>query len=89
MGKSAGGTDMQRAASVGTGVGYYGEQGVLRDHGGSGSLYPSGTGGFTACYQWCGVGPMWWYLVTWCGCPAMPGDVFGVFLPFVVPRLPW
>ena len=33
MGKSAGGTDNQRAASLGTSVGYYGEPGVLRDHG--------------------------------------------------------
>ena len=31
---------------------YYGEPGVLRDHGGSGSLYPFGTGGYSACYQW-------------------------------------
>ena len=34
MEKSAGGTDMQRAASVGTSVCYHGEPGVLRDHGG-------------------------------------------------------
>ena len=39
---------------TGTSVGYYGEPGVLRDHGGSGSLYPFGTGGYPACYQ-CGV----------------------------------
>ena len=35
----------------GTSVGYYGEPGVLRDHGGSGCLYPFGTGGYPACYQ--------------------------------------
>ena len=29
-------------------------RGVLRDHGGSGCLYPFGTGGYPACYQ-CGV----------------------------------
>ena len=68
MGKSAGGTDMQRAASVGTSVGYYGEPGVLRDHGGSGSLYPSGTGGFPACYQ-CGVAS------AQCGGIGSPGAV--------------
>ena len=68
MGKSAGGTDMQRAASVGTSVGYCGEQFVLRDHGGSGSLYPSGTGGFTACYQ-CGVAS------AQCGGIGSPGAV--------------
>ena len=39
---------------TGTSVGYYGEPGVLRDHGGSGCLYPFGTGGYPACYQ-CGV----------------------------------
>ena len=35
-----------------------------------------------------GVGPMWWQWVTWCGCPAVPGDAVGVF-PLVAPRLPW
>ena len=72
----------------GTSVGYYGEPGVLRDHGGSGcvplwhwwlsSLLP----------VWGGVGPMWWHWVTWCGCPAVPGDAVGVF-PLIAPRLPW
>ena len=53
-----------------------------------GSLYPFGTGGYPACYH-CGggVGPMWWHWVTWCGCPAIPGDAVGVF-PLVAPRLP-
>ena len=37
---------------------------------------------------WGGVDPMWWYWVTWCGCPAVPGDAAGVF-PIVAPRLPW
>ena len=36
---------------TGTSVGYYGEPGVLRDHGGTGCLYIFGTGGFPACYQ--------------------------------------
>ena len=31
---------------------------------------------------------MWWHWVTWCGCPAVPGDAVGVF-PLVAPRLPW
>ena len=22
---------------------------------------------------------MWWHWVTWCGCPAVPGDAVGVF----------
>ena len=39
---------------TGTSVDYYGEPGVLRDHGGSGCLYTFGTGGCPACYQ-CGV----------------------------------
>ena len=72
---------------AGTSVGYYGEPGVLRDHGGSVCLCPFGTG-YPACYQWSGVGPMWWHWVTWCGCPAVPGDAVGVFL-LVAPRLPW
>ena len=38
----------------GTSVGYYGEPGVLRDHGGSGCLFPFGTGGDPPCYH-CGV----------------------------------
>ena len=37
-----------------TSVGYYGEPGVLHDHGGSGCLYPFDTGGYPACCQ-CGV----------------------------------
>ena len=37
---------------------------------------------------WGGVGPMWWHWVTWCGCPAVPADVVGVF-PLVAPRVPW
>ena len=73
----------------GTSVGYYGEPGVLRDHGGSGCLYPFGTGGYPACYQ-CGVAS------AQCGgigspgavVPAVPGDAVGVF-PLVAPRLPW
>ena len=69
MGKSAGGTDMQSAASVGTSVGCHGEQVVLRDHGGcSGSLYSFGTGGITACYQ-CGVAS------AQCGGIGSPGAV--------------
>ena len=66
-----------------TSVGYYGELGVLRDHVGSGCLYPFGTGGYSACYQ----------CVGWrrpnvvalgspgAGCPAVPGDAVGVFPP--------
>ena len=58
----------------------YGEPGVLRDHGGSGCLYPFGTGGYSSLLPvWGGVGPMWWHWVTWCGCPAVPGDAVGVF----------
>ena len=49
-------------------VGYYGEQGVLRDHGGSGCLYPFGTGGYPACYQ-CGVAS------AQCGGIGSPGAV--------------
>ena len=56
--------------------------GVLRDHGGSGSLYPVGTGGYPACYH-CGVAS------AQCGgigspgavVPAVPGDAVGVFPP--------
>ena len=49
-------------------VGYYGEPGVLRDHGGSGCLYPFGTGGYSACYQ-CGVAS------AQCGSIGSPGAV--------------
>ena len=52
----------------GTSVGYYGEPGVLRDHGGSGCLYPFGTGGYPACYQ-CGVAS------AQCGGIGSPGAV--------------
>ena len=53
---------------TGTSVGYYGEPGVLRDHGGSGCLYPFGTGGYPACYQ-CGVAS------AQCGGIGSPGAV--------------
>ena len=53
---------------TGTSVGYYGEPDVLRDHGDSGGLYPSGTGGFPACYQ-CGVAS------AQCGGIGSPGAV--------------
>ena len=72
MEKIVGGTDTQRAASVGISVGYCGEPGVLRDHGGSGSLYPSGTGGFPACYQ-CGVAS------AQCGGIGSPGAVVPLY----------
>ena len=51
-----------------TSVGYFGELVVLRDHGGSGCLYPFGTGGYPACYQ-CGVAS------TQCGGIGSPGAV--------------
>ena len=62
----------------GTSVGYCGEPGVLRDHGGSGCLYPFGTGGYSACCQ-CGVAS------AQCGGIGLPGAV----VPLVAPRLPW
>ena len=64
----------------GTSVGYYGELGVLRDYGDSGCLYPFGTGGYPACYQ-CGVASaqMWWFWVTWCGCPAVQVTLLASF----------
>ena len=37
---------------TGTSDGYYGEPGVLRDHGGSGCLYPFGTGGYVTSVGW-------------------------------------
>ena len=43
-------------------------RGVLRDHGGSGCLYPFGTGGYPACYQ-CGVAS------AQCGGIGSPGAV--------------
>ena len=63
-------------------VGYYGEPGVLRDHGGSGSLYPFWHWWLSSLLPvWGGVDPMWWHWATWCGCPAVPGDAVGVFSP--------
>ena len=69
---------------TGISVGYYGEPGVLRDHGGSGSLFPL----LTLVYQ-CGVAS------TQCGGIGSPGagvPLYQVtllaFFPLVVPRLP-
>ena len=64
VGRSVPGT----LGSTGTSVGYYGEPGVLRDHGGSGCLYSFGTGGYPACYQ-CGVAS------AQCGGTGSPGAV--------------
>ena len=75
---TAQGPSVSGTLAQGTSVGYCGELGVLRDYGGPSSLLP----------VWCGVGPDWWFWVTWCGCPGVPGDAVGVF-PLVAPRLPW
>ena len=62
---------------------------MLRDHGGSGCLYPFGTGGYPACYQ-CGVAS------AQCGGIGSPGAVVPLCqvtllasFPVVAPRLPW
>ena len=62
--------------------------GVLRDHGGPGSLCPSDTGGYPACYQ-CGVAS------TQCGGIGSPGAGVPLYqatllasFPLVAPRLP-
>ena len=63
-------------------------RGVLCDHGGSGSLYPFGTGGYPACYQ-CGVAS------AQCGRIGSPGAVVPLYqvtllasFSVVAPRLP-
>ena len=55
-----------------TSVGYCGEPGVLRYHGGSGSLHPFGTGGCPACFQ-CGVAS------AACGGIGSPGAVVPLY----------
>ena len=69
MRKSVGGNrHAKRRHRWRTSVGYYGEPGVLRDHGGSGCLYPFGIGAYSACYQ-CGVAS------AQCGGIGSPGAV--------------
>ena len=81
MGKCVGGTDMQRAAIGGGSVSVIMVSRVCSvtmvalvactpsEYWWLSSLLP----------VWGGVDPMWWHWVTWCGCPAVPGDATGVF----------